>query len=187
MNTDNSKKLTEADVRRMLADWYDAALDPVAEAELARWFADTPDSVIPADLQADAVMFRALCASAVDLTADEMQRFSTFVDGLSRPRIRRFSFTRIAAAACVVAIVATALIWGGRDTQPMRQSDTARLAAVTREAAADEPTPEQAAAILNATFSIVDNSVATGMRSIQTADNHVRRVTSDVNNALMNL
>lgn len=187
MNTDNSKKLTEADVRRMLADWYDATLDPMDEAELARWFADTPDDVIPADLMADAAMFRTLCASPAELTDNEIRRFSAFVDGLSRPCIHRFGLTRFAAAACVVAIVATALMWSGDDAQPMPQSDTARLAAVTREAGDDELTPEQAAAILNATFSIVDNSVASGMRSMQSADNHVRRVTDDVNNAFKNL
>ena len=100
------------DIRRLLHKWYDGTTNPDEAAELERWFVDRDD--IPADLRADAALFRAIatCRSnaAAEVPADLEKRILR--DTIAR-RPRRILWQRLSAAAAValLLIAAAALIF----------------------------------------------------------------------------
>lgn len=100
------------DIRRLLHKWYDGTATPHEADALERWFVDRDD--IPADLLADAALFRAIATgrsnTADDVPADLEQRILR--DTIGR-RPRRILWQRLSAAAAVtlLLIAAAALVF----------------------------------------------------------------------------
>lgn len=95
------------DIRRLLHKWYDGTATPDEADALERWFVDRDD--IPADLRADAALFRAIASgrsnAATDVPADLEQRILR--DTIAR-RPRRILWQRLSAAAAVALLLITA-------------------------------------------------------------------------------
>lgn len=100
------------DIRRLLHKWYDGTATPDEAAALERWFVERDD--IPADLMADAAIFRAIAAgrrdAAADVPSDLEQRVLRATVG-RRPRNILWQRLSAAAAVALLLLAAAALVF----------------------------------------------------------------------------
>lgn len=92
------------DIRRLLHKWYDGTATPAEATALEQWFVDRDD--IPADLRADAALFRAIATGRReaddDVPSDLEQRILRATVGRRPQNIFR---QRLSAAAAVALLL----------------------------------------------------------------------------------
>lgn len=107
-----NKPLDITDIRRLLHKWYDGTATPDEAAALEQWFVDRDD--IPADLRADAAVFRAIAAArfdaAADVPSDLEQRILRATVG-RRPQNIWWQRLSAAAAVALLLLAAAALVF----------------------------------------------------------------------------
>lgn len=104
------KKYDIESIRTMLTQWYDGSISENDEQRLIEWFCNTPDAELPADMAADATIFRAMG----DYKMPTDQEVSDAIDRaivVARNRSRKIVFRRLsyfagigAAAACLIVL-----------------------------------------------------------------------------------
>lgn len=120
----------------LLERFYDGSSSPDDESQLAKFFADTDPNSLPADLRADAELFRGLDAIRGETGDAQMpQELTCALDKIMTPTpavktniwpaIRRYASIGAAAAAAVVALCVTALTL----TMSTRLTDTTEATA----------------------------------------------------------
>lgn len=112
------------EVRHLLERYYDGTATVEETASLKRFFAETAADTLPADLRADAAMFRAMARKETPaVPAGLEQRILAATVG-EKPRRRRFSWKltlSAAATAAVLITVAVSLFTGSPDKAPQQQ------------------------------------------------------------------
>lgn len=133
------------EVRHLLERYYDGTATVEETASLKRYFAETAADTLPADLRADASMFRAMARKeAPAVPAGLEQRILAATVG-EKARQRRFSWKltlSAAAAAAVLITLGVSLFTGSPDKAPQQQQFAA-----LKEQPAEPAAPDTVAAL----------------------------------------
>lgn len=182
--------MAESEARLLLTQWYDGTLNPLGEARLIDWFCKTED--IPADLQPDAAIFRAMAHKEVDAE----YRAADFADALDRTvrRHRRISWAKVIGIASAAVLVLALVLHVGRNQAvnvdqsgavliaevdtvstlqlviPPTVSEHSLIAQDEDIVVADTLTIEEAAAILKNVLAKLDKGFSQGNNGIKKMD-----------------